>query len=61
MFLVCNPEADDLHLKVLDTAHKDCVVGQLSISVANVIKQQNMEMPSQVKAYHELCACLLIC
>ncbi len=50
VFLVDSPESDNLHVRVLDTARKDSVVGQTVVRVSDVIKMQDMDMPTQVCA-----------
>ena len=48
MFLVASPESDDLHIRVLDTAKKDSVVGTAVVRISDVVRMNGMEMPTQV-------------
>ena len=47
MFLVASPESDDLHVRVLDSARKDAVIGYAVVRVSDVIKMAGMDMPTQ--------------
>ena len=57
VFLIVSPEADDLHIKVLDTAHKDNVIGFTVIRLSDVIRMQNMEMVNQVRSINFTFSC----
>ena len=47
MFLVINPHSDDLHIKVLDTGHKNTNIGSLVIRMSDLFNQPNLEFSSQ--------------
>jgi len=47
VFLVANPDSDDLTVRVLDSAKKDACVGQALLRVSDVLAYPNMEMTSQ--------------
>lgn len=59
MFLVCNPESDDMHVKVLDTAKGDNLVGTAVVRVSDVIKSENMEIATQVQ-YKKASSCVFV-
>ncbi len=47
VFLVVNPDSDDLHIKVLDTGHKNSIIGSLVIRMSDLFNQPNLELVSQ--------------
>ena len=47
VFLVVSPEADDLHIKILDTAHKDKVIGYTVLRMSDILKNPDMELANQ--------------
>ena len=49
VFLVASPESDDLHIRVLDTAKKDSVVGTAVVRISDVVRMNGLEMPTQVR------------
>ncbi len=48
MFLVVNPNSEDLLVRVLDTAKKDAVIGQTVVRISDIVSKPDMEMPTQV-------------
>ena len=47
VFLVVNLHSDDLHIKVLDTGHKNSIIGTLVIRMSDLFNQPNLELVSQ--------------
>ena len=49
VFLVRNPDTDDLHIKILDSAismdstNRNAFLGQVDITVSDILKRNNME------------------
>jgi len=39
VFMVVNPHSDDLHIKVLDTGHKNTVIGNVVIRMSDLLNQ----------------------
>jgi len=48
VFLIANPDSDDLSVRVLDTAKKDGCIGATILRVSDVVAAPNMELASQV-------------
>lgn len=42
-----NPQADDLHVKVVDTAHGDKLIGLAVISLSDILNKDSMELENQ--------------
>ena len=47
VFLVVNPHSDDLHIKILDSGHKNANIGSLVIRMSDLFNQPNLEFTSQ--------------
>ena len=43
VFTVANPHADDLHIKVIDSGHKNAVIGTTTIRTSNIMAAVDME------------------
>ena len=50
--MVVSPDSDDLHVRVLDTARKEAVIGSAVIRISDIVKMPNMELVTQVKSAH---------
>ena len=47
VFLVVNPDADDLNIKILDTKHKDKEIASAVVRISDVIKKPGMNFKKQ--------------
>ena len=47
VFLVVSPDADDLHIDILDVGHSDKVIGEAVIRLSDIIAKPDMEMECQ--------------
>ena len=47
MFTVINPHSDDLHVRVLDSGHKNAVIGTATLRTSDLMAQPNMEYARQ--------------
>jgi hypothetical protein len=47
VFLVINPDADDLRIKVLDMKNKEKEIASAVIRISDIIKMENMELERQ--------------
>lgn len=47
VFLVASPEADDLHIRVIDVGHSDKIICQTTIRLSDILEKKDMELESQ--------------
>ncbi len=47
VFTVVNPHSDDLHIRVLDSGHKNAVIGTATLTTSDLMSQSNMEYVKQ--------------
>lgn len=47
VFLITNTHVDDLHVKVVDSGHKNAVIGTTTIRISDIMAQPDMEYPCQ--------------
>lgn len=47
VFTVCNPHFDDLHIRVIDTGHKNAVIGSTTLRTSDIMSSPDMEYTRQ--------------
>ena len=47
VFLIVNPHSDDLQIKVLDTGHKNSIIGTVVVRMSDLFNQPNLELATQ--------------
>ena len=47
VFMVSNPHVDDLHIKIIDSGHKNAVIGTTTIRTSDIMAQPDMEYSCQ--------------
>ena len=52
VFLIVNPHSDDLQIKVLDTGHKNSIIGTVVVRMSDLFNQTNLELATQPLPLH---------
>ena len=47
VFMISNPHVDDLHIKIIDSGHKNAVIGTTTIRTSDIMAQPDMEYSCQ--------------
>ena len=45
--MISNPHVDDLHIKIIDSGHKNAVIGTTTIRTSDIMAQPDMEYSCQ--------------
>ena len=47
VFTICNPHSDDLHIRIIDSGHKNAEIGKTVIRTSDIMAAPDMEYTSQ--------------
>ena len=47
VFMITNPLVDDLHIKIIDSGHKNAVIGTTTIRTSDIMNQPDMTFVCQ--------------